>query len=87
MRPNQQEIVINFVRDTSKNNLIYLFSNEGLPHLKKQLEECFPPADGGPAVMSIEVYNVIVCLNLMAMCCEGKSDMAEVKCQQEIVDI
>ena len=33
VRPNQQEIVINFTRDTSKNNLISLFSNEGLPYL------------------------------------------------------
>lgn len=37
VRPNQQEIVINFTRDISKNNLIYLFSNEGLPHLSRMI--------------------------------------------------
>jgi hypothetical protein len=30
--------------------------------------------------MSIEVFNVIVCLNLMSLCCEGNSDLAEIKC-------
>jgi hypothetical protein len=30
--------------------------------------------------MSIEVFNVMVCLNLMSVCCEGKSDMAEIRC-------
>lgn len=42
VRPNQQEIVINFTRDISKNNLIYLFSTEGLPHLIKFIRECIP---------------------------------------------
>ena len=39
------------------------------------------------AHMSIEVFNVIVCLNLMSMCCEGKSDLAEIKCQNEIINV
>lgn len=42
VRPNQQEIVINFTRDISKNNLIYLFSTEGLPHLIKLVQDCLP---------------------------------------------
>ena len=37
--------------------------------------------------MSIEVYNVMVCLDLMSICCEGKSDLAEVKCQTYIVNL
>lgn len=37
--------------------------------------------------MSIEVFNVIVCLNLMSLCCEGKSDLAEIKCQNEIMNM
>jgi hypothetical protein len=41
----------------------------------------------GEAHMSIEVFNVIVCLNLMSMCCEGKSDLAEIKCQNEIINV
>jgi len=94
--------------------LIYLFSNEGLPHLTKLVQACLPPKtkeerksdliqfgaaadnrvdeiiwDEGPAPahMSIEVFNVIVCLNLMSMCCEGKSDLAESKCQKEIINL
>ena len=42
VRPNQQEIVINFTKDVSKNNLIYLFSNEGLPQLIKLVNDCLP---------------------------------------------
>lgn len=34
IRPNQQEIVIQFTKDIAKNNLIYLFSYEGIPHLQ-----------------------------------------------------
>ena len=43
VRPNQQEIVINFTRDTSKNNLISLFSTEGLPYLISLVNKCLPP--------------------------------------------
>lgn len=39
------------------------------------------------ANMSVEVFNVMVCLNLMGVCCEGKSDMAEIKCQNDIVNM
>mmetsp|Transcript_6821 Transcript_6821/g.10999 ORF Transcript_6821/g.10999 Transcript_6821/m.10999 type:complete len:183 (+) Transcript_6821:4514-5062(+) len=97
VRPNQQEIVVNFTRDISKNNLIYLFSNEGLPHLSKLLKACLPKEEVRPkdsksnrqqeAELKIDVFNVIICLNLMSMCCEGKSDVAEQKCQQEIVNM
>ena len=45
VRPNQQEIVINFTRDVSKNNLIYLFSYEGLPHLIRLITACLPNKD------------------------------------------
>ena len=89
--------MVNFTRDISKNNLIYLFSNEGLPHLIKMLRSCLPKEEAiaksakeGPkpqAELKINVYNVIVCLDLMSMCCEGKSDVAEKKCQQEIVNL
>jgi len=34
--------VINFTRDISKNNLIYLFSYEGLPHLQGLIRDCIP---------------------------------------------
>ena len=36
---------------------------------------------------SIEVFNVIMCLKLMSLCCEGKSDLAEIKCQNEIMNL
>ena len=29
----------------------------------------------------------MVCLNLMSMCCEGKSDLAEIKCQTDIITV
>ena len=45
VRPNQQEIVVNFTRDVSKNNLIYLFSAEGLPHLVRLLQACLKKDD------------------------------------------
>ena len=35
--------MINFTRDISKNNLIYLFSNEGRLHLCKLVQDCLPP--------------------------------------------
>ena len=37
--------------------------------------------------MSIEVFNVMVCLNLMSVCCEGKSDIAEQRCQEKIMNV
>ena len=45
------------------------------------------PAGEPPCAVSIEVFNVVVCLNLMSTCCEGKSDLAEIKCQTEIIDV
>ena len=102
VRPNQQEIVINFTRDISKNNLIYLFSTEGQPHLIRLIHNCIPTKmlegekkmaakfkshidssrakDEEMVYLSIEVFNVIMCLKLMSLCCEGKSDLAEIKC-------
>jgi len=41
----------------------------------------------GGSNMSIDVFNVTVCLNLLSMCCEGKSELAEMRCQGDIVDI
>jgi len=83
--------------------LIYLFSNEGLPHLVRLLKACLPNNEELIAhnkkqkeamnptkyetAMSIEVFNVMVCLNLMSICCEGKSDLAEIKCQSFIVNL
>jgi len=29
----------------------------------------------------------MICLNLMSTCCEGKSDLAEIKCQNDILNI
>ena len=29
----------------------------------------------------------MICLNLMSICCEGKSDLAEIKCQNDILNI
>ena len=37
--------------------------------------------------MSMEVFNVMVCLNLMSVCCEGQSELAEQKCQNDIVNL
>jgi hypothetical protein len=37
--------------------------------------------------MSIEVFNVIMCLKLLSLTCEGKSDLAEIKCQNEIMNL
>jgi hypothetical protein len=108
VRPNQQEIIINFVRDVSKNNLIFLFSVEGLPHLIALIDECIPEMfknqegtikkiefDEGvdqkqmteQIEMTMEVFNIIMCLQLLALCCDGKSEVAEVKCKNEILNI
>lgn len=35
----------------------------------------------------MEVFNVITCLDLMGVCCEGKSDLAEIKCMNEMINI
>lgn len=101
VRPNQQEIVVNFTKDVSKNNLIYLFSTEGVSVLEGMLENCLPEMYKGKQpgeaithddkqkeqVMSVEVFNVMVCIGLMSLCCEGKSDLAEMKCQNEIMNL
>ena len=107
VRPNQQEIIITFTRDISKNNLIYLFSDEGINTLIRLIQKCvLPPApaetpgelsslvanmtsDKAEQIqcLSIEVFNVQVCLDLLGICCEGKSDLAETKCQKEIVNL
>ena len=39
------------------------------------------------AKVTMEIFNIIVCLNLMSMCCEGKSDVAENRCQTEILNM
>lgn len=101
VRPNQQEIVVNFTKDVSKNNLIYLFSTEGVSVLERMLQNCLPEMYKGKQpgeqilydekqkeqVMSVEVFNVMVCIGLMSLCCEGKSDLAEMKCQNEIMNL
>lgn len=103
VRVNQQEIVVNFTKDVSKNNLIFLFSNEGLHVLQKYILSCMPPSyieNGTPIMvepevneenrevhMIIETFNVMICINLLSLCCEGKSDLAEIKCQNEILNI
>jgi hypothetical protein len=35
----------------------------------------------------MEVFNVIQCILLMSICCEGKSELAEIKCQSEIMNM
>ena len=33
------------------------------------------------------VFNIIVCMNLLSVCCEGKSDVAETRCQTYIMNL
>lgn len=35
----------------------------------------------------MENFNIIMCLHLLALCCDGKSEVAEVKCKNEILNI
>ena len=59
VRPNQQEIIINFTRDISKNNLIYLFSYEGLPHMQTLIENCIPDKFKSPdGNVEVIKYNI-----------------------------
>ena len=37
--------------------------------------------------LNMEIFNVIVCLKLMSICCEGKAELAELKCQEKIMDV
>jgi hypothetical protein len=37
--------------------------------------------------ISIEIFNLMTCLDLLSLCCEGKSDQAEIKCQTEILTL
>ena len=69
----------------------------------KYIQSCLPPSyieSGTPilvksevneetreAYMNIEMFNVMICINLLSLCCEGKSDLAEIKCQNEILNI
>jgi hypothetical protein len=114
IRPNQQEIVIQFTKDIAKNNLIYLFSYEGIPYLKMLINDCIPEkfitqdgsvkrievatkserGDGDMTKepvqiipMSMEIFNVRICISLMSLCCEGKSDIAESRCHSDIINM
>ena len=35
----------------------------------------------------MEIFNVIIALQLLSICCEGKSDLAEIKCQEKIMNV
>jgi hypothetical protein len=37
--------------------------------------------------LSMEIFNVIACIRLLSLCCEGKSDLAEMKCHSEIINL
>ena len=35
----------------------------------------------------MQLFNVMQCINLLSLCCQGKSDLAEIKCQNEIMNM
>ena len=37
--------------------------------------------------LNMEIFNVIMCIKLLSICCEGKSDLAELKCHAEIINL
>ena len=110
-----------FTKDIAKNNLIYLFSYEGLPHLQMLINECIPEQfkigededvkkidlpkknndsnrdnnhlhisieeNANTIPMSMEIFNVKICIDLMALCCEGKSEQAEKRCHSDIINM
>ena len=37
--------------------------------------------------MTNQIINVMACVDLLSLCCEGKSDLAEQKCQTEVITL
>ena len=46
------------------------------------------PSQSNPTIfVTNPIMNIISCIELMSLCCEGKSDLAEQKCQNEILTL
>ena len=88
VRANQQDIIVFLSEQGSKNSLLNLFTQEGFPHLSLlitackeiQLQDLALDEHHSNTVLSLtvspEIFNVTACVDLLSLCCEGKSDIA-----------
>lgn len=42
---------------------------------------------GPTIIITTPIFNIIKCIDLLSICCEGKSDIAELKCQTDVLPI
>jgi len=99
VRQNQIEIISQLASDNSRSNMLSYFTEEGFDELSHLIEKTneIEVVDDSVASdieiasatlhVSLEVFNLIKCLDLLGLCCEGKSDMAELKCQKDILTL
>ena len=77
--------------NVARSSILYLFSNEGFSEMNtlinssKDIEILENYMNGsyitGPTMLvTIPIFNIIKCIELLSICCEGKSDVAELKC-------
>lgn len=46
------------------------------------------PAANNPTIfVTVPILNIMSAIELMSLCCEGKSDLAEQKCQNEVLTL
>ena len=77
-----------------KSTILYLFSAEGYSELNFYLSQCKEIeiyenfneekniTQTAPTILvTTEVFNLMCCIELLTICCEGKSDLAEQRCQ------
>lgn len=74
-----------------RSSILYLFSNEGFADISNLLNSCKDIeilenavnnqyVAGPTMIVTNPIFNIINCIELLSLCCEGKSDMAELKC-------
>jgi len=93
---------VQFTQLVHSSGFLQLFQNEGKDELKENLEEGREfnelgkdawnpdgPQEGAKVgnIVTNEVLNLMEFLQLLSACCEGKSDLAEQKCQNEILTL
>jgi hypothetical protein len=46
------------------------------------------PSKKSPTIfVTYQIINIMACVELFSLCCEGKSDVAEAKCQTEVITL
>eukprot|EP00347_Sterkiella_histriomuscorum_P021853 403332539 len=98
VRQNQQDIIIFMTNNVVRSSILYLFSNEGFTDISNLLNTCKDIeilenfvnnqyVSGPTMIVTNPIFNIMNCIELLSTCCEGKSDMAELKCQTDVLPL